>query len=108
MPALSNFNPLIKLAENDNSRWARKQTYICSFAHNLRSLSNIVDPVLHRVKTQIESIPQLLDKMTNHPTTAVQYTSGVAKIKSSRLCRRRRDCNISEDGGRMKTVNAFS
>jgi hypothetical protein len=46
--------------------------------------------------------------LTNHPTIAVQYSSGATNIRSSRLCRWRRGCDPSEVGGRVKTVNAFS
>jgi hypothetical protein len=71
-------------------------------------------PLEHRraCPTKRQSMKLALYLITNitpyHPTMAVQYTSGAAKIKSNRLCIRRRGWNPSEDGGKIKTVNAFS
>jgi hypothetical protein len=63
-PELSNFSPLSKKIEVSPRLIKQRTRTYTDFAANLRSLWNMVPPV--------------------HPTTAVQYVSGSAQIKSTR------------------------
>ena len=74
-----------------------KMTYF-DLACNLRSRWNTVEPVLRESR---QSHPaRALKRITYHPTTAVQYTSGTAKIRSS--------LRLLLESGREKTVSAFA
>jgi hypothetical protein len=67
-------------------------------ACNLRSRWNIVEPVLRESRQNHPA--RAPERVTYHPTTAVQYTSGTAKIRSS--------LRLLLEPGREKTVSAFA
>lgn len=82
-----------------------RNTHSLSLAHCLRSRWNMIEPDL-RADVNKEVRCGLQQALVAHqPTTAVQYTSGGAKIRSS--LRRMPLCK-GDDVGSAKTVSAFS
>ena len=126
MPELSNFIPSLSFAHCRRSRWNMIEPVLHRINHPQRSSSALGSP--HRTPhTILQKIcirnneerteggrkegrkdrdrERERDESTHHPITAVQYTSGGAKMRSSRL---RVPVWNGEAGGMVNTVSAFS